>query len=726
MKQKTTGRPLTEGVPLPLGSNWDGKGVNFALFSAHAEKIELCLFDENGEKEIDRIPLHWRTGNIWHCYVSGVGPGTVYGYRVYGPFDPAAGHRFNPNKLLLDPYAKNMKGSFAWHASFYGHVFESSEMDISFDTQDSAPYVPKSVVSPSYYSSEPHKRPNIAKEDMVIYEAHVKGLTALHPDIPDAIKGTFMGMSHPSVIDYLKNLGVTTVELLPIFLLGKHDYLESRKLENYWGYDPVSYFILDPRFGVEDAQTEFRHMVHAYHEAGLEIILDVVYNHTGEGNEMGPVWSFRGIDNKSYYALTPDNLRYYQNDTGCGNVFNLSHPRVNQLVMDSLRYWVEEMGVDGFRFDLAATLIRDGRGNISSEPNFFASIRQDPVLNKVKLIAEPWDMGRDGWQTGNFPDDFSEWNDVFRDNVRTFWNTQGTASSFSGALAGSSHIFNHDGRRPQASVNFVTAHDGFTLRDLVTYNHKHNELNKENNRDGTDNNNSNNYGVEGATNDEQINGLRRRQMRNFMTSLLLSEGIPMICAGDEYGRSQQGNNNPWCQDNEITWMRWDWSEDEHNFYDFTRMLLLYRKHHPVFRRIHFFHGRSEAIPEAKDVVWLSPAGHEMLNEEWSGCKCFGSFLPGDTGLHDPYTSDPVLDDRFLILMNALPVEQEFKLIPGLEQCKWNLIFDTARMRYTKKETPEQLTLKSGKYPLKPYSTVLFRERKSAEPVSVSWKLEDKK
>ncbi|MFV0321369.1 MAG: glycogen debranching protein GlgX [Alphaproteobacteria bacterium] len=725
MKQKTTGRPLTEGSPLPLGSNWDGKGVNFALFSAHAEKVVLCLFDENGEKEIDRIPLHWRTGNIWHCYVSGLGPGTVYGYRVYGPFDPAAGHRFNPNKLLLDPYAKSMKGQFTWHASFYGHIFESNEQDLSFDTQDNAAYVPKSVVSTSYYTPEPHKRPNIAKEDMVIYEAHVKGLTALHPEVPDAIKGTFMGMSHPSVIGYLKNLGVTTVELLPIFLLGKQDYLESRKLKNYWGYDPVSYFILDPRFGVEDAQTEFRHMVHAYHEAGLEIILDVVYNHTGEGNEMGPVWSFRGIDNKSYYALMPDNLRYYQNDTGCGNVFNLSHPRVNQLVMDSLRYWVIEMGVDGFRFDLAATLIRDGRGNISSEPNFFASIRQDPVLNKVKLIAEPWDMGRDGWQTGNFPDDFSEWNDVFRDSVRAFWNTQGTASSFSGALAGSSHIFNHDGRRPQASVNFITAHDGFTLRDLVSYNHKHNELNKENNRDGTDNNHSNNYGVEGVTNDEQINGLRRRQMRNFMSSLLLSEGIPMICAGDEYGRSQQGNNNPWCQDNEITWMRWDWSEEERNFYDFTRMLLLYRKHHPIFRRIHFFQGLSEAIPEARDVVWLSPAGQEMTNEEWAGCKCFGSFLPGDTGLHDPYNGEPILDDRFLILMNALPVEQEFKLLPGLDLCKWKLIFDTSRMRYTEKETPKNLNLQSGKYPLKPYSTVLFRERKTAGPVTASWKQEEK-
>ncbi|MFV0431484.1 MAG: glycogen debranching protein GlgX [Alphaproteobacteria bacterium] len=717
--KKIRKRPLTEGMPYPLGANWDGKGVNFALFSANAERIELCLFDESGLKEVERIPLHWRSGNIWHCYVSGLGPGAVYGYRAYGSYEPTLGHRFNPNKLLLDPYTKKIKGSYIWHTSSYGYLFKDGQQDLSFDRQDNAPYVPKSVVSPPSQPYKSYNKPKILKRDTVIYEAHVKGLTALHPDVPDGIKGTFMGMSHPSVISYLKNLGVTSIELLPVFLLGKQDYLEERNLENYWGYDPVSYFVLDPRFGVEDVETEFRHMIHSYHEAGLEIILDVVYNHTGEGNELGPTWSFRGIDNQSYYALSTDNPRYYQNDTGCGNIFNLSHPRVNQLVMDSLRYWANDMGVDGFRFDLAATLIRDGRGNISSEPNFFAAIRQDPILNKTKLIAEPWDMGRDGWQTGNFPDDFSEWNDIFRDTARKFWNGQEIASSFSGAIAGSSHIFNRGGRRPQASINFITAHDGFTLHDLVSYNHKHNEANKENNQDGSNNNSSNNYGAEGETKNKDINQLRWRQKRNFMATLILSQGIPMITAGDEYGRSQQGNNNAWCQDNEISWMNWDWNEEQRNFYDFTRMLLMYRKYHPIFRRIHFLDGRSDAIPEAKDIIWLSPTGFEMKDNEWGG-KCFGFYLPGDTGLHDPYTDKPRLDDRFLALINATPSEQEFKIAEGLEQCQWSLVFDTFHNQNMDKDY-KKFDLKTGRYKLESYSVALFRERKSAAAVNVSWR-----
>ncbi len=713
-------RPLSQGKPYPLGSHWDGQGVNFSLFSAHATKIELCLFDSKGTAELKRIPMHWRTGDIWHCYISGLGPGAVYAYRVYGPYEPYQGHRFNPNKLLLDPYAKNICGTYQWHDSTHGFQYKDENPDdLSFDERDNSAYVPKAIVVADFHITDNFHRPYIPKEDMVIYETHVKGLTALHPDVPKALRGTFMGMSHPAVIGYLKNLGITSVELLPVFLLGRHDFLEERGLSNYWGYDPVNYFILDPRFGVEDIRTEFHHMVRSYHEAGLEIILDVVYNHTGEGNELGPTYNFKGIDNLSYYALTPENNRYYQNSTGCGNVLDLSHGRVNQMVMDSLRYWVQQMGVDGFRFDLAASLIRDGRGNISSEPNFFAAINQDPILNQTKLIAEPWDMGRDGWQTGQFPSDFSEWNDFFRDTVRQFWNGSGTAASFSGALSGSSHIFNHGGRRPQASINFVTAHDGFTLRDLVSYNEKHNEANKEDNRDGSSNNRSNNYGIEGPTDDFEIRRIRHRQMRNIMASLILSEGIPMITAGDEYGRTQNGNNNAWCQDNEISWLKWDKSDEEEHFYDFTRMLILYRRYHPVFRRIHFFDGRSEAIEGAKDVIWLSAGGHEMNDNEWEGCKCFGAYFPGDTGLHEPYGGKPILDDRFLVLFNATEVEQKFEIIPGLEKCAWSLIFDTGRMDIFKK-TNEKKHLSEGSYLLKPHSMVMGRERKTAGFVQAIW------
>ncbi len=710
--------PLSQGSPYPLGSYWDGQGVNFSLFSAHATQIEICIFDHKGQVELKRIPMHWRTGDIWHCYIRGLSPGTVYGYRVYGAYDPQNGHRFNPHKLLLDPYAKQICDSYIWHSASYGFSYKDGD-DLSFDKRDNSPYVPKAVVVSEFNITDDFKRPYIPKEDMVIYEAHVKGLTALHPDIPENLRGTFMGMSHPSVIQYLKNLGVTSIELLPVFLLAKHDILEKRGLSNYWGYDPINYFTLDPRFGVSDVRTEFHHMVRSYHEAGLEIILDVVYNHTGESNEHGPTYSFKGIDNTSYYALDPQNARYYQNSSGCGNILDLSNFRVNQMVMDSLRYWVEQMGVDGFRFDLATSLLRDGYGYIPPKPHFFSAITQDPILNRAKLIAEPWDLGIDGWQTGRFPSAFSEWNDFFRDTVRNFWNSSGTAASFSGALSGSSHLFNHNGRRPQASINFITAHDGFTLRDLVSYNKKHNKDNKEDNRDGNDNNRSFNYGVEGPTEDKEIRHIRHQQMRNLMASLILSEGIPMILAGDEYGRSQKGNNNAWCQDNEISWLRWDRSEEEKHFYEFTRMLILYRRYHPVFRRIHFFDGKSEVIEGAKDVVWLSPLGHEMLESEWHGCKCFGAYLPGDTGLHEPYGGKPILDDRFLVLFNATSVEKLFKITPGLEKCQWSLVFDTARIDIFEKTT-EKKHLSKGDYLLKPHSMVMWRERKSAGDVEAIW------
>ncbi len=711
--------PLSQGKPYPLGSYWDAKGVNFSIFSTHAEKIELCLFDSITGEET-RIPMAWRTGDIWHCYINGLGPGTVYGYRVHGAYDPHLGHRFNPNKLLLDPYAKQIEGSYKWHEAIYGFQYKKENLDdLSFDETDNTSYVPKAVVVTDYQFYDDFNRPHIPREDMVIYEAHVKGLTALHPDVPEDLRGTFLGMSHPSVIGYLKNLGVTTIELLPVFLLGKQGFLEQRGLSNYWGYDPVNYFVLDPRFGVNDIRTEFHHMVRSYHDAGLEIILDVVYNHTGEGNELGSTLSFRGIDNASYYALSGENLRYYQNPTGCGNLLNLAHPRVNQMVMDSLRYWVEQMGVDGFRFDLAASLIRDGRGNISSQPNFFATIRQDPVLSQVKLIAEPWDMGKDGWQTGQFPSGFSEWNDSYRDTVRSFWNEDGTAASFAGAFAGSSHIFNQKGRRPQASVNFITAHDGFTLRDLVSYNHKHNEANKEEGRDGSPHNRSYNYGHEGPSDDVEIQRVRHRQMRNFMASLILSQGVPMITAGDEYGRTQHGNNNAWCQDNEISWLNWERNEEEIHFYEFTRMLILYRRYHPVFRRIHFFDGQSEAIEGAKDIVWLSNGGHEMQSHEWQGCKTFGAYLPGDTGLHEPYGGNPLLDDRFLILFNGAAKDQKFKIIPGLEKCAWSLVFDTARMSFFDKVV-EKKHLSEGEYLLKAHSMAMWRESKKSGFVEAIW------
>ncbi len=706
-------RHILQGSPSPLGSNWDGKGVNFALFSRYAEKVELCLFDDTGKEQLETIPMHWKTGSIWHCYLPGIGPGIIYGYRVYGPYDPKAGHRFNPNKILLDPYAKDIEGSFIWNEALYGYDFNHELGDLSFCHKDNAAFVPKSKVVANSQMEYPVKRPEIPMDETVIYETHVKGLTAQNLDIPEKLRGTFMGMCHPSVIEYLKDLGVTTVELLPVFLLGEQFFLKERELKNYWGYDPISYFVLNPVYGIEDIRSEFRYMVETYHAEGLEIILDVVYNHTGEHAQMGPTYSFRGIDNRSYYALIPENRRYYQNDTGCGNVFNLANLRVNQLVMDSLRYFVKEMRVDGFRFDLAVSLIRDGYGNISPSPNFFAAIQQDPILNSVKLIAEPWDLGKNGWQTGRFSNIFSEWNDRFRENVRKFWNSDGTAAGFASAFAGSSEMFNHFGRRPQASINFITAHDGFTLKDLVSYNHKHNEDNKEGNHDGTDHNISNNYGAEGETNDAQIQQLRWQQMRNFMVSLIFSQGVPMITAGDEYGRTQKGNNNAWCQDNPISWLRWDKNETELEFFAFVKKLLHFRKSHPVFRRIHFFDGRSDVIPETKDIVWLSSSGFEMQSHQWQGCKCFGAFFPGDTGLYDPFSGKPLLDDRFLFLFNSHHEDHLFKLPQGLEDRKWNNVFDTSILHDN--NNAHDFSLGAGEYLLKAYSVALWRELKNNKP-----------
>ncbi len=674
---KRNQRRLEEGSPYPLGAKWTGSGVNFAIFSQHATRVELCLFDDSGVMETERIPVYWKSGDIWHCHVPGLGVGSVYGYRVYGPYDPNNGHRFNHNKLLLDPYAKNIVGGYEWSENSYGYSFDDDRGDLSFNEQDNIKFVPKAKVTSPMMKGQVENRPKVPLQDTIIYETHVKGLTMLHPDVPEKFRGKFMGMAEPVIIDYFKRLGVTTIELLPINLIGKHLFLEERGLSNYWGYDPINYFVIDPRFGVNDIRSEFRYMVNSYHEAGLEIILDVVYNHTGEGNQLGPTWSFRGIDNKSYYGLVDGKERYYQNDSGCGNILDVNNTRVNQMVMDSLRYFVDEMGVDGFRFDLAATLIRDGKGGISSSPKFLAAIEQDPILSRVKLIAEPWDLGYAGWNTGQFPASFSEWNDNYRDAVRSFWNKKGDAGIFAGVLTGTAHLFNYNGRHTQASINFISSHDGFTLHDLVSYNHKHNEANKEDNMDGSNNNISNNYGFEGETDNVKINRIRYRQKMNFMATLLISQGIPMINGGDEFGRSINGNNNPWCQDNELSWYNWQFDEQQKSFLNFVKTIIKYRNRHPIFKRISFFKGTSEVEPLEKDIFWLAPNGMELQSHDWKDCQSFGVFLPGDTGLRAPYTNNPVLDNKFIILFNASNKDIEFHIPKFIANNDWKQIFDTS-------------------------------------------------
>ena len=669
------------GKPYPLGATWDGYGVNFALFSANAEKVELCLFDKTGAKELERIPLPEHTDEVWHGYLPDARPGLLYGYRVHGPYEPSAGHRFNANKLLLDPYAKALFGSIKWSDAHYGYRLGSTREDLSFDRRDNARSMPKCRVVDRAFTWGSDRHPAVPWNDTVVYEAHVRGFTMQHPAVPEPLRGTFAGMSTQAVIDHLKALGITSIELLPVQAFTDDRHLVAQGLHNYWGYNTIGFFAPEPRYMTTGVLSEFKTMVARLHEAGIEVILDVVYNHTGEGNHLGPTLSFRGIDNASYYKLMPGDKRYYADDTGTGNTLNIAHPRVLQMVMDSLRYWVSEMHVDGFRFDLATVLGRESYG-YDPGSGFLDAVRQDPVLAGVKLIAEPWDVGPGGYQVGNFPPGWAEWNDRYRDTVRRYWKgDEGMLPELAGRIAGSSDLFEKHGRRAWSSVNFVTAHDGFTLADVVAYNEKHNWSNGEGNRDGHSANYSWNHGVEGPCDDPAITAVRARQKRNLLATLLLSQGTPMLLAGDEIGHTQHGNNNAYCQDNPLTWLDWSAVQEKGEPADmlaFVRRLLALRKAHPVLRRPVFLHGRTTSPDGLKDIVWYTPGGAEKTAEQWRNthARCIGLLLNGHAGEYVDAEGRRLDDGVLLIVLNAHHDAVSFTLpaVPGGRG--WRCVLDT--------------------------------------------------
>ncbi len=664
------------GTPYPLGASWDGSGTNFAVFSQHAEAIELCLFDADGNEE--RIELADTTAFVHHGYLQGVGPGQRYGFRAHGPWDPRRGHRFNPSKLLLDPYAKAIEGDIDFNRAVFDH--QHDEPDLA-DTTDSAPFVPRSIVVNPYFDWGVDRRPKRPRRDTLLYEAHVKGMTAMHPAVPDELKGTYAGLAQPEVIDYLLHLGVTAIELLPVHQHSPEPFLLDRGLTNYWGYSTIGY--LAPHAGYaawgrsgEQVQ-EFKHMVRSLHEAGIEVILDVVYNHTMEGNALGPTLCHKGLDNASYYRLDSKDGRNYVDYTGTGNTLDVSHPNVLQMIMDSLRYWVTEMHVDGFRFDLASTLGRDGH-HVDRHAAFFDIINQDPTLREVKLIAEPWDVGEGGYQVGRFPPLWSEWNGRYRDTVRDFWRGQpGHLGDFASCFTGSSDLYESTGRRPSASINFITAHDGFTMHDLVSYNHRHNEANAENNRDGDAHNRSWNSGVEGPTEDPAVLELRARRTRAMLTTMLLSQGVPMLLHGDEFGRSQNGNNNAYCQDNEISWLDWENLDDE--LLAFTQRLVNLRRQHPVFRRLQYFSGTKPTDGEAADIEWFRPDGGRMTDTDWNGSddRALTVFLNGTHLAGRSQRGERIEDDSFLVLFNASAAPRSFAVPPELSTRWWRSELDTA-------------------------------------------------
>jgi len=667
------------GKPYPLGATWDGEGVNFALFSEHAERVELCLFDPSGRRELHRIQLHEYTDQVWHCYLPEARPGLLYGYRVRGPYDPGSGMRFNHHKLLLDPYAKQVQGGLKWSDSHFGYRIGHRNLDTSFDRRDSAPGMFKSEVIDPSFTWGTDRRPNIPWHESVIYEVHVKGFTTRHPDVPPAIRGTYAGLATAPVIDYLKKLGVTAVELMPVHCFVDDRLLISKGLRNYWGYNSIGYFAPEPRYSSTGSVKEFKTMVKTLHSAGIEVILDVVYNHTAEGNELGPTLSFRGIDNAVYYRLLADNPRYYMDYTGTGNTLNMRHPRVLQLIMDSLRYWVLEMHVDGFRFDLAATLARELH-EVDRLGAFLDIIHQDPILSQVKLIAEPWDLGEGGYQVGKFPVGWAEWNDRYGDAVRAYWKGDGgLIGELAYRITGSSDLYARSGRRPYASINFVTAHDGFTLQDLVSYNQKHNEANGEDNRDGTDNNRSWNCGAEGPTDDPVVKALRAQQKRNFMVTLFLSQGVPMILAGDAIGHTPQGNNNAYCQDNEISWIDWDPDHVDTDLLAFVQKVISLRKNHPVFHRRNFFQGRAIKGAGVKDILWLQPDGTEMTDDQWKqdSARCLGVVLSGEGLGEQDERGQPISDENMLMLMNAHHEIIPFTLPPLPSGDRWIPLIDTS-------------------------------------------------
>ncbi len=669
------------GKPYPLGATWDGMGVNFSLFSEHAERVELCLFEAvDATREAARIALPERTDLVWHGYLPDVTPGRLYGYRVSGPYDPSSGHRFNPAKVVLDPYAKRIGRTLRWHDAVYGYPLDHPAGDLAADPRDSAPYAPLAAVLDPAFTWGGDRRPRTPWHDTIIYEVHVKGFTARHPGVAESLRGTYLGLASDAAIRHFEDLGVTAIELLPIHQSASERRLDADGLKNYWGYDTLAYLAPDVRFATapDRAVAEFKTMVRRLHDAGLEVILDVVYNHTAEGGRAGPTLSLRGIDNRSYYRLEPEDAGEYQDFTGCGNTLNALHPRVLQLIMDSLRYWVLEMQVDGFRFDLASALARE-LYEVDRLGAFFDIIHQDPVLSQVKLIAEPWDLGAGGYQVGNFPVLWTEWNGRYRDSVRRFWRgDEGQVADLATRLAGSSDLYEQDGRRPSASINFVTAHDGFTLDDLVSYERKRNEANGESNRDGSDDNLSWNCGVEGATSDPGVRTLRARQKRNFLATLLLSQGVPMLCGGDELGRTQGGNNNAYCQDNETSWLDWDLAPAERELLSFVRMMIRFRLDHPVLRRRRFLRGRSTRRGAAKDLTWFDPAGREMTDEAWDreAARCVGVRLAGDAIDETDERGGRIVDDTLLMLFNAHDREVPFTLPEPGRAASWTRVIDT--------------------------------------------------
>jgi len=667
------------GRPHPLGATWDGEGVNFALFSEQADKVQLCLFDQGGRHETARIPVRWQTDQIWHCYLPEARPGQLYGYRVFGAYEPRNGLRFNPNKLLIDPYAKQLVGQPVWSDALFGYRVGSAREDLTIDRRDSGPGMPKCRVIDTAFSWGDDRPPRTSWHDTVIYEVHVKGFTYLHPQVPQRLRGTYAGLASYPVIEHLQRLGITAIELMPVHAFVDDRVLIERGLRNYWGYNSIGFFAPEMRYSESRTVGEFKSMVKRFHSAGIEVILDVVYNHTAEGNHLGPTLSFRGIDNKSYYRLMPDNPRSYMDFTGCGNTLNMVNPRVLQLIMDSLRYWAIEMHIDGFRFDLAAALARE-LYDVNRLSAFFEVVNQDPVLSRVKLIAEPWDVGAGGYQVGNFPPGWTEWNGKYRDSVRAYWKGDGGLIGELGyRLTGSSDLYEKSGRRPYASINFITAHDGFTLRDLVSYNDKHNEANLEDNRDGESNNRSWNCGAEGPSSDSGIVQLRARQTRNLLATLVLSEGVPMLLAGDEFGRTQRGNNNAYCQDNELSWVDWRLHQENSDLVDYVRRLIEIRRTHPSFRRRNFFQGRPIRGAAAKDITWLTPNGDEMTDDEWSNsfARCLGMFLAGGALGEDDDRGQPLLDDDFILLLNGHHEQIDF-VIPTLPASgTWNVVIDTS-------------------------------------------------
>jgi isoamylase len=675
--QPATRSHIRPGEPFPLGAHWDGQGTNFSIFSEVAERVELCLFDEQDEET--RINLPERTAFCWHGYVPGVRPGQRYGFRVHGPWDPAQGHRCNPAKLLVDPYARAIAGQIEWNATVFAYPLGGD--DLQRDETDSAPHMPKAVVIDNRFDWGGDCPLGRSLHETVVYEVHVKGFTKQHPDIPRSVRGTYAGLAHPSAVKYLQRLGITAIELLPIHQFVHEPHLLDKGLRNYWGYHSYGYFAPHAEYsssgdGGEQVR-EFKKMVKALHAAGLEIILDVVYNHTGEGNHLGPMLNLRGIDNLAYYRTVEADSRYYMDYTGTGNSLNMRHPQTLMLTMDSLRYWVQEMHVDGFRFDLASTLAREQK-DVDRLSGFFDIIHQDPTLQGVKLIAEPWDIGEGGYQVGNFPVRWCEWNGKYRDTVRDYWRGEGgTLAEFASRFTGSSDLYEDDGRKPFASVNFVTAHDGFTLHDLVSYNEKHNHANGEGNNDGESHNRSWNCGSEGPTDDDAVAALRARQQRNFLTTLLLSQGIPMLLAGDELGRTQQGNNNAYCQDNEVSWFDWDHVDD--GLLEFTRRVIHIQAEHPVFRRRRWFKGRPLRGAGVSDIAWFRPDGAEMSEQDWEQChaESFAVFLNGDALRELDDDGRPVRDDSFLLLFNAHHESMMFTMPAATFGIDWNVLIDTA-------------------------------------------------